>query len=97
MSAPALVTSKGSANSAGLLSPAELAELQQPRDALGLGQDARSSKEMRVYRVNSPPLAIFARRTCRPRSGRSCKKGAAERGDFPRIACESAKKKGRSP
>ena len=91
------VASKGSANSAGLLSPAELAELQQPRDALGLGQDARSSKEMRVYRVNSPPLAIFARRTCRPRSGRSCKRGAAEGGDFSLIGCELAKKKGRSP
>ena len=91
------VASKGSANSAGFPSQAELAELQQPRDALGLGQDARSSKEMRVYRVNSPPLAIFARRTCRPRSGRSCKRGAAEGRDFSRIACELAKKKGTSP
>ena len=76
------VASQGSATSAGLLSPAELAELQQPRDAPGHGLDGRSSKEMKVYRVNSPAMAIFASSTCRPHSGRSCKSGAAERGDF---------------
>ena len=91
------VASQGSATSAGLLNPAELAELQQPRDAPGHGLDGRSSKEMKVYRVSSPALAIFASSTCRPRSGRSCKRGAAEVGDCSLIGCELAKKKGRSP
>ena len=39
------VASKGSANSAGFPSQAELAELQQPGDALGYGQDAPQREE----------------------------------------------------
>ena len=74
MPARALVTSKGSAAAAGKTCSAGLAELQQLGDGPGLSQHGWISSRMTAYRVNLPPLAIFASHTCRPRSGRSCKK-----------------------
>ena len=50
--------SMGSTISAGVITPAELAEPQPPRDARRLGLHERSEERMKVYRSNSPPQAI---------------------------------------
>ena len=76
--------------SAGVTCPAGLAESQHPRDAQGVGMHGWMEGRMKVYRPNA--LLLAGRRTCKPprSGGRSCERGAGQRGAFSLIGAPFA-------